>query len=148
MSKKLHTEILVGATAEQVWRVLTDLNAYHLWNPFIVEAKGRAAVGERLSLRMQPVGGSAMTFTPRVLEAEPGRRLRWLGRMVLPGVLDADHTFTIEPLAVGVRLIQRETFTGVLVPVLAGQFDRGTLPAFDLMNHALKERVEHAALAA
>src|SRR5262249_32671535 len=111
MSKKLHTEILIGATAEQVWRVLTDLDAYHLWNPFIVEAKGRPAVGRRLSLRMQPIGGSAMTFTPTVLEAEPGRRLRWLGRMILPGILDADHTFTIEPLAAGVRLIQHETFT-------------------------------------
>jgi len=148
MSKKLHTEILIGATAEQVWRVLTDFDAYHLWNPFMVEAQGRAAVGERLSLRMQPVGGSAMTFTPTVLEAVPGRRLRWRGRLVMPGVFDGEHSFTIETHAAGVRLIQHENFTGVLVPLLAGQLDRGTLPGFELMNHALKERVEQAAVGA
>src|SRR4051794_24244532 len=143
MTKRLHTEITIAATAAQVWQVLTDFDAYPAWNPFITSARGRAAVGERLTLRMQPEGGRAMTFQPTVRECVPGRRLRWLGRWVLPGLFDGEHTFTIEPGADGVRLTQEEDFRGLLTPLLAGQLGRGTLPAFEHMNQALKQRAEH-----
>jgi hypothetical protein len=84
-----------------------------------------------------------MTFRPTVLEAVPGQRLRWLGRFLLPGVFDGEHSFTIESLAGGrVRLTQEEQFRGVLVPLLVRSLDRGTLPAFEKMNQALKRRAE------
>jgi hypothetical protein len=72
--------------------------------------------------------------------------LRWLGRVGFPGVLDADHTFTIEARpGGGTRLRQEEEFRGVLAPFLARSLDKGTLPAFHAMNRALKQRVEDAA---
>jgi hypothetical protein len=80
-----------------------------------VKAKGRAEVGGQLSLRMQPVVGSAVTLRPTVVEVIEGRRLRWLGRLL-------------------VRLLQRS-------------LDRGTLPAFEAMNTALKDRAERATVA-
>jgi len=93
---------------------------------------------------MQPEGGRATTFRPTVLEAAPGKRLRWLGRFLLPKLFDGEHSFTIEPLYEGrVRLIQEEQFRGILVPLLARSLDRGTLPAFERMNQALKRRTEH-----
>jgi hypothetical protein len=52
--------------------VLSDLPAYPGWNPFIREARGELAAGERLDLKMQPEGGRAMRFRPTVLGAEPG----------------------------------------------------------------------------
>ena len=48
---------------------------------------------------MQPPGGRGATLRPTVLEADPGRQLRWLGQLLLPGLFDGDHSFTIEPLA-------------------------------------------------
>ena len=39
-----------------------------------------------------------MTFKPRVLNAEPERELRWLGHLLVPGLFDGEHSFTIEPL--------------------------------------------------
>lgn len=80
-----------------------------------MQAKGRAEVGGQLSLRMQPVVGSAVTLRPTVVEVIEGRRLRWLGRLL-------------------VRLLQRS-------------LDRGTLPAFEAMNTALKDRAERATVA-
>jgi hypothetical protein len=41
-----------------------------------------------------------------------------------------------------VRLTQKEQFRGILVPLLAGSLVRGTLPAFERMNQALRRRVE------
>jgi hypothetical protein len=78
-----------------------------------------------------------------VREAVPQRRLRWLGHLLVPGIFDGEHSFTIEPLDDGtVRLVQREDFRGVLVPMLARSLDRRTLPAFERMNQALKQRAE------
>jgi hypothetical protein len=72
-----------------------------------------------------------------------GRRLRWLGHLLVPGIFDGEHGFTLEPLPEGgVRLTQQEDFRGVLVLLLARSLDRRTLPAFERMNQALKQRAE------
>jgi hypothetical protein len=143
MVKHLRTEIDIDATPERVWDVLTDFGTYPQWNPFLVSASGTPAAGERLTVRMQPAGGRAMTFRPTVREVTPGRRLSWLGHLGVPGIFDGEHSFTIEPLGPGrVRLVQEELFRGILVGALARSLDRRTRPAFDLMNEALKRRVE------
>ena len=143
MAKQLRAEIDIHATAERVWQILTDFDAYPAWNPFLVRASGRPRQGERLNLRMQPVGGRGMTFRPTVIDASPGRRLRWLGRLLVPGIFDGEHSFTIEAVGEGnVRLIQEEQFRGILVPLLWRSLQRRTLPAFELMNLALKKRAE------
>ena len=97
-----------------------------------------------LKISVQPVGGKGMTFRPRVLRAVPDQELRWLGRVVLPGIFDGEHFFKIEPLDQGrrTRLIHGERFTGLLVPLLRKNLDRGTREGFEAMNQALKARVE------
>lgn len=145
MAKQLHAQVDIHATPDRVWEVLTDFAAYPEWNPFITQANGSARVGERLTNRMQPVGGRAVTFSPTVLEAEPGRRLRWLGHLLTPGIFDGEHTFTIQPLGDGqVRLVQHEQFRGLLAPLMSRSLDRHTLPGFELMNQALKRRAEQS----
>jgi acetyl esterase/lipase len=147
MSKRLSAHVDIRATPERVWEVLTDLTAYPEWNPFIVRAEGAVGPGRRLTLTMQPVGGRAMTLRPRLVEVAADRELRWRGRLVLPGLMDAEHTFVLQPQAGGTRLVQSETFRGVLVPFVAASLDRHTLPAFVAMNEALKRRAEDPARA-
>jgi hypothetical protein len=142
--KHLATRVHIDGTPSQVWAVLSDLAAYRDWNPFILDAEGTASVGARLTLRMQPVRGRAVTLRPKVLESEAGRRLRWRGKVGVRGILDADHRFSIEPREWGAVLCQEESFSGVLVPFLARSLERGTRPAFQAMNIALKQRVEGA----
>jgi hypothetical protein len=57
-----------------------------------------------------------MTFRPRVLRAVLDQELRWLGRVVLPGIFDGVQFSKIEPLDEGrrTRFIQGERFTGRL----------------------------------
>ena len=144
MTKTLTTEIDIAAPPQRVWQVLSDLSAYGEWNPFIVEATGRAAVGGRLTLRMQPASGKERTLRPTVTEVREGELLRWVGRLPLPGLMDVEHTFRLEPTGNGTRLHQGEDFRGLLVPLVARTLDRGTLPAFEAMNEALKRRVEES----
>lgn len=145
MAKQLLTYVDIDAPPERVWRVLTDLAAFSTWNPFITRAKGVVEPGRRLTLTMQPVGGRAMTLRPRLIEVDAPRQLRWRGTFGIPGLMDAEHTFTLEPRGVGTRVIQRESFRGILVPFLAASLDRNTLPAFVAMNEALRRRAEHIA---
>jgi hypothetical protein len=143
MGRQLHSDIEIQATPERVWDVLSDFDAYPDWNPFIIRAAGQPTVGGQLRLRMRPPGRRATSFRPEVLDAEPGRKLRWLGRLFLPGVFDGEHSFIIQPSGPGrVRLTQHEEFRGVLVPLLFGYLQAPTLAGFQQMNQALKDRAE------
>ncbi len=84
-----------------------------------------------------------MTFRPRVLAVAPGRELRWLGHLGMPGLFDGEHVFAIEPGRPGrVRFVHREVFTGLLVPVVARWLEAGTRRGFAAMNEALRARAE------
>jgi len=141
--KELRTEIEIQATAERVWQLLTDFASFPHWNPFIRRASGEIKTDARLEVHIQPSGASSMTFRPTVLKAEPNRELRWLGRLVMPGLFDGEHIFTIEPLGESrVRFTQREIFTGLLVPLFARGLNTDTRRGFEEMNQALKARAE------
>jgi len=138
--KRIESSILIGAPASAVWAILTDGQAYPEWNPFITELSGSLAVGERLSVRINPPGGRAMSFRPVVTVAEPERRLEWLGRMGIAGLFDGRHSFVLE--AVGsttTRLVQAEQFSGALIPFTGTVLNR-TAAGFAAMNAALRDR--------
>jgi len=144
MSKhELRTEVEINAGPERVWAILSNFSAYPEWNPFIRFISGAPEKGARLEVRIQPSGAKGMTFRPCVLVADAGRELRWLGRLLVPGIFDGEHSFVIQPLAGGkVLLRQSELFSGVLVPLFRGSLDRDTKRGFEEMNLALKARAE------
>jgi hypothetical protein len=142
----LYTEIEIEASVERVWAVLVDFASYSQWNPFVRSAVGVPQQGARLQIVIQPSGGKAMRFSPVVLAAEAGRELRWLGRFLVPGLFDGEHSFIIEPLAEGkVRFQQSERFSGILVGLFRASLDRDTKRGFEEMNRALKARAEERA---
>ena len=141
--KELRTEIEFEGTPQEVWDVLADLPAYAEWNPFIKKIEGEAETGAKLEVRMEPEGERAMTFRPTVLSAEPGRELKWLGHLLVPGIFDGEHRWLIEDAGSGkVRFTQSERFGGILVPFLWKKLrDGGTAKGFRAMNEALARRV-------
>ena len=143
VNNTIYTEIEIGANPERIWSILVDFTAYKDWNPFIVELAGRPIVGERLTARMKPEGTNGMTFTPSVLVSEPNREFRWIGRLFMPGLVDGEHRFALQPLpGGGTRFIQEERFSGILAPLFLRYIRKQTAASFQLMNHALKARSE------
>lgn len=141
MTRRIDTEILISAPPERVWSVLTDFASYPQWNPFIVALEGKPEWGERLRVRMQ-AGGSSHVFKPVVLQATAPTRLRWLGRLGVPGLFDGEHGFELKSEVTGTRLLQTETFQGFLVPLLWSRVEPVTRAGFEAMNRALKDRAE------
>jgi hypothetical protein len=140
--REIRDEIEIKAPPERVWATLTDFRSYPEWNPFVTRISGQVETGARLDVRIVPPGAKGMGFKPRVIAAEPGRELAWLGRVLAPGIFDGEHHFELEELGGGrTRFVQREVFRGVLTPVLGGTL-KNTLEGFRQMNQALKRRVE------
>jgi hypothetical protein len=137
----ISTVVEIDAPPARVWSVLVDLPAYREWNPFIVDASGRVAVGETLSLRMAIPGREPMTIDPRLLVVDPERELRWKGRLVLPGLFDGEHWFVLTSLADGrTRLDHSENFSGILLPIARRMIYDDTLQSFHSLNEALARR--------
>ncbi len=142
MRHELHTAVEIDASPEAVWAVLTDLDRYSDWNPFIISASGRVEVGKRLINRMQTPGGRAMTIKPTVTAVETASAFEWLGFFGFAGVFDGRHRFELHPIPTGTRVVHNEYFNGVLVRVLRRSLDSETRRRFEDMNTALKARVE------
>ncbi|KQX50164.1 hypothetical protein ASE09_16930 [Streptomyces sp. Root66D1] len=146
---RLSASIEIEASSEEVWQVLTDLPAYPRWNPFITSTEvtskgGRLEEGATLRNVMHDSSGDTV-FTPELLTVEPGRELRWLGKMGPGWIADGEHRFVIEEIGDHrVRLTQSERFTGVAVPFVAGRLKTETLSQFRAMNEALAQRAEAA----
>ena len=135
----------IDASPELVWEVLTAFPSYPEWNPFITSAEGTVADGETVRLRIEPPGGRTRTAEVELVAVEPGHRLAWHGRLLVPFALDGYHEIRVEPIEGGLtRLLQRETFRGALTSLLVDEaaLERG----FRAMNRALKTRAEGAAM--
>ena len=135
----IKTFIDIGATAETVWRVLTDFPAYPKWNPVLREVSGSAREKATLKLRMHSPGGGVRKRKVVVTRAIPAAELRWRGKRLIQGIFDGERAFIIVPHGLkGVRLIQREHFSGVLAPLVLPFIAGKTAAAFEAMNKALK----------
>jgi len=145
MHHELHTEIDIDATPEVVWQVLTDLDQWVDWNPFITSSVGKPEVGERLVNRMEPPGGKALTFKPQVTVVEDGKTFEWLGKLGFSGVFDGRHRLEVEASPTGTKFTQSESFDGILVRFLRKSLDTTTKSGFEALNVALKARAESVA---
>ena len=141
MSRRISHTVEIDASPPAVWATLTDLESFPNWNPFMLKIDGELRTGARLAVTIQPPGHRASTFRPTVLAVEPGRELRWLGRFLIPGLFDGEHSFRLEAIPRGTRMTQAERFSGILV-ALSRRALSSTEAGFQLMNEALKTRAE------
>jgi len=143
--KELVTEIDIDAPVEEVWKALTDFDAYPRWNPMIIRASGELRVGERLKVRFEPEGSRGHTFRPRLMVVDPGRELRWLGWPRLPAFFDTEHYWTMEAKPDGRTHLSHGTVVrGLLAPMAGKALERTSRGPFEKMNHAHKERAEES----
>jgi hypothetical protein len=144
MAKEIKTEILINATPEKVWSILTNFEQYPNWNPFIKSITGEAKVGNRISVRIEPPRSKGMTFKPKILVFETNKQFRWIGHLLFPGLFDGEHIFELIDNQNGTTTFkQSEIFRGILVPFFKKKLDNNTKKGFEEMNVKLKELAEN-----
>ncbi len=136
----LHTEIPIRASSEIIWKTLVV-------SPSIPEEIRNAIrdrkIGQNLSVPMS-AGGRGATLTVKLLTVNPFREIRWKGFFWIPGLFDGEHSFEILEEQEGMtRLVQRETFTGILLPFLSGTLS-ATKHEFEITNTGIRDTAEQS----
>lgn len=143
MTKEIKTEIVINTAPDKVWAVLTDFNNYPKWNPFIKSIFGQVEIGDQIKVNITPPDGKGMTFKPSVLAFEPNKEFRWIGTLLFNGLFSGEHKFQlIDNGNETTTFIHSENFKGLLVSLFKNQLENNTKIGFELMNEALKKRVE------
>ncbi len=133
------TQVAIAAPREKVWAILTDFKSYPSWNPFIRRIEGPLAVDGVITADLHTTVLKPRTVNAKILVVDPGRQLRWEGR--LPGLFSGEHYWVLKDRPDGgTDLVQGEVFRGVMVPFIKPERLRVD---YEAMNAAMKIRAEH-----
>jgi hypothetical protein len=132
-------EVDIRATADVIWRLLTDAKGFPRWNSTVSSIEGEIREGEHLRVH---VPGTDRTFTPKVSGVLPNERMTWTGGFspVFKGV----RTFVLRPGNDGsTTFAMEEHFSGLMLPMVKGSLpDFG--PVFERYANDLKREAERA----
>lgn len=143
MAKEIKTQILINATPEKVWSILTNFDNYPNWNPFIKSLEGEVKVGNKIIARIVPPDSKGMTFNPRILTFEKNKEFKWLGHLLFSGLFDGEHKFELIDNRNGTTtFLHSEKFKGILVPLFKRLIENNSKRGFEEMNRKLKELAE------
>ena len=136
INRSVHTEITIPARPDEVWAVLMDAPAYKEWNPVQIEVKGSYAVGQTMELHIRENEEKSYWIDSEIKELVPNEKLNQGGGM--PWILTFDHTYLLEPVDGGTKVVQKEDYHGLWLPFWNSDWIE---PAYSKANEALRDRV-------
>ena len=141
--REIRTEIEIAAPSTKVWSILTDFDKWKEWNPIVKQASGVASLGSKLSVTMRGKDGKdGPKYMPIVTILQEPKSFRWRGKMMSEFLFTNDKVFELEETGSGTRLIHKELFSGMLVPLFWSKFDKHVPSMLKSMNGALKIKAE------
>lgn len=149
MSKSFEPlEIIIRASPEQVWKTVSDINHYGVWNPVVPRGEGQLKVGNILKISLQIPGKGISTGPCKVNEVQPISHFILSRNMFSPRLLYMEHAFIVQSIGnenSETRFIQTLKGSGLLWPFLQKPLKR-VWNEFNRMNEALKSHVENEIL--
>lgn len=134
-------KVRIQASAEIVWSLLTDAQAFPRWNSTVARIEGDIRENARLRLH---VPGTNRTFTPTVSGIVPTRRMTWSDG--LGAIFKGVRVFTLEPRNDGsTDFAMEEHFSGVVFALTRGLMP-DFQPIFETYANDLKREAESTAL--
>jgi hypothetical protein len=141
MSFIINQPIEIDAPAEVVWEVITDLEKYGEWNPFIPECRSTLEVGDPIEMRVQIFAAFAQPQTEFITEHEPDKHLCY-GLPTQPlGSLRSRRCHDVEAIDAGrTRYTSRFELSGWLNSVVRTLLGRRLEAGFTAMTDAVGQR--------
>ncbi len=138
MAHEINTEILINASPEKVWAVLSNFKEYPNWNPMINALSGDMIIGKKIKIVVQ-----GMKIKPVLLVFEKNKELRWVGHLLVNGIFDGEHFFVLVDNSNGTTTFKHgEKFNGILIPLLKNVLENKLKKSYYKLNERLKEQVE------
>ena len=142
--REIKTEIEISAPATEVWRILMDFDRWAEWSPIINQASGVASLGSKLSITMigKEAGKDGPKYSPVITILDKPTSFRWRANMIAAFVMTNDKVFELEETASGTRVVHKELFSGMMVPLFWSNVEKEVPSMLNSMNVALKAEAE------
>lgn len=129
--------ITINASRANVWRRLTDAQAFPTWNSTVTKIEGSIAPGEKLKITV-PI--SKRTFTPKVQSFEAPSSMVWRdgAKPMFWGVRE----FSLADRSGATAFTMTETIRGLMLPMAAKSLP-DFVPVFERYAADLKAACEH-----
>ncbi|MEM7381951.1 MAG: SRPBCC domain-containing protein [Bacteroidota bacterium] len=135
--KSVHHEITIEASADKVWQVLMDMEAYDDWNPTMKLVKGKVEVGGKVTYQITQDADNVSEIPAKVQQIVANKLLNQSGGM--PIILTYDHRYILESSEHQSNVTIHEDYRGIGVHFWN---PKPVEEAYARLNRALKKRVE------
>lgn len=143
MANVFATRVEIEASAERVWAILTDLDAYPEWNPFTPRIETNFVIGDPIVLHVSFDGAKPRRQVEVLRRWAPGEQLCWGMNMGPAWFFRAERVQRVELLADDrCRYVSEDAFAGVFSPVVELSFGAKVQRGFDALGAALRRRAE------
>ena len=123
-------QIIIHASRERVWQILSNINQWTVWNPNVSETILQGPLEPNATFRWQS-GGTVIKST--IQEIEPLHRLSWTGKVIGTRAI---HTWALESQGDAVLVRTEESFEGWLVQLTKGMMQK-------MLDTSLQEWLEN-----
>lgn len=113
--QRVNSEIIISASIDQVWQVVSDLGSYQKWNSQLRLLDGDVELGERVKIRLKPLYYRSAKSSAVISDMQPVTRFGLNNINIIPGLLKLECLFTLSRIdehTTSLHLHQR--FYGVL----------------------------------
>jgi len=136
--KSVHHEIIIQANPDEIWNVLTNMEAYPEWNPTMELLEGSIDEGTKVRYKFTQDENTSSEIDATVYKALTNELLNQKGG--IPLVLTFNHKYLLKQTENNTtKVIIHEDYRGIGVNFWDPQ---PVEEAYKRLNLALKERVE------
>jgi uncharacterized protein YndB with AHSA1/START domain len=136
--KAFDVETVIAAETSEVWRALSDINAWPSWDSGVLRVEGKAVEGNKIKLVSE--ADPKRAFTLKVARVTPETGIVLTGGMPL-GLFKGVRTYSLSPQQGGTRFRMREEYSGPFAPMIVKSIP-DLQPTFDKFAAGLKARAE------
>ena len=141
---RIDTGLAIAAPVADVWKVLTDLDRYADWNPYVVDAQGTGAAGSTVTVTTRPTDADHETsYDVDVVAVGAPHRLEWEGGSPDRERFLTRHVWTLTETPDGTDLHHYETFHGTDAQATFNTIKVGLRRDFERFNTGLKAACEN-----
>lgn len=133
----------IDAPSDLVWRVLTDVDSYGEWNPFVPACSTTLEPGSPIDMQVRLVGPNPKAQREYIRSHTPGKEFSYAMKPAPLGVLRSERSHTVTALADGkTRYDSHFQLEGPLSPVVGGLLGGALRKGFGSMTEGVRLRAE------